>query len=87
MNAATLTALAEPSRLRIVETLRGGPLSVGELALQLVIRQPQVSKHLKILSEAGWVEAEPRAQRRMYRLNRPAFDALLNELQQDDHET
>jgi len=76
MNASTLTALAEPNRLRILESLRDGPRSVGELSLQLVIRQPQVSKHLKVLSEAGWVAAGPRAQRRMYRLEKAAFDDL-----------
>jgi len=81
MNATTLTALAEPNRLRIVEYLRGNPRSVGEIALQLVIRQPQVSKHLKILSEAGWVEVRPRAQQRIYQLHREAFDDLEGWLQ------
>ncbi len=76
MNGTALVALAEPSRLRIVEYLRGNPSSVGDIALQLVIRQPQVSKHLKILSEAGWVEVRPHAQQRIYRLRRQAFDDL-----------
>jgi len=81
MNASTLTALAEPNRLRIVECLRGNPRSVGEISQQLVIRQPQVSKHLKILSEAGWVEVKPRAQQRIYQLHREAFDDLEGWLQ------
>ncbi len=76
MNVAILTALAEPNRLRIVEYLKGHPCSVGELSLQLVIRQPQVSMHLKILSEAGWVEARPRAQQRIYQLHRESFEDL-----------
>lgn len=76
MNSVALAALAEPSRLRIVEHLRGNPCSVGDLSLQLVLRQPQVSKHLKVLSEAGWVEAEAQAQRRVYRLRREGFDEL-----------
>lgn len=76
MNGTSLAALAEPNRLRIVEHLRGNPSTVGSIALQLVIRQPQVSKHLKILSEAGWVEVRPQAQQRIYRLRRQAFDDL-----------
>lgn len=76
MNRMALAALAEPNRLRIVEHLRGNPSCVGDIALQLMIRQPQVSKHLKILSEAGWVEVQPQAQLRVYRLRRRAFDEL-----------
>ena len=76
MNAATLAALAEPTRLRIVEFLRINPAPVGEIAEKLVIRQPQVSKHLKILSDAGWVEAQPRAQKRVYQLQSKPFADL-----------
>lgn len=76
MNSVSLAALAEPNRLRIVEHLRAHPCSVGDLSLQLVLRQPQVSKHLKVLSDAGWVEAEAQAQRRVYRLRREGFDEL-----------
>jgi DNA-binding transcriptional ArsR family regulator len=67
----TLKALAEPSRFQIVELLRDGPLPVGELVDQLNLRQPQVSKHLRVLSAAGLVEARVDAQRRIYAL-RPA---------------
>jgi DNA-binding transcriptional ArsR family regulator len=72
----TLTALAEPNRLRIVELLREGPRPVGEIAARLKLRQPQVSKHLRVLSEAGLVEVHPSAQQRIYRLRAEPFVAL-----------
>jgi len=69
MNAnATFSALAEPNRLQIVELLRHRPLPVGQIAEQLRMRQPQVSKHLRVLSEAGLVQARPLAQQRIYGL-------------------
>jgi DNA-binding transcriptional ArsR family regulator len=68
---ATLRALAEPSRFQIVELLRDGPRPVGEMVNQLGLRQPQVSKHLRVLAEAGLVDARVDAQRRIYAL-RPA---------------
>ena len=46
-------ALMEPNRLHIVELLRDGPLTVGEITQRLGLQQPQVSKHLKVLSERG----------------------------------
>ncbi|SHF19351.1 DNA-binding transcriptional regulator, ArsR family [Seinonella peptonophila] len=68
MNTTTFRALAEPNRLQIVELLRRGPLTVGEIADRLQIRQPQASKHLKVLSEAGIVTVRPDANRRIYQL-------------------
>ncbi|MFC4777945.1 ArsR/SmtB family transcription factor [Paenibacillus sp. GCM10023252] len=68
MNTTTLSALAEPNRLLIVELLREGPLTVGEIADRLHMRQPQASKHLKVLNEAEIVEVRPDANRRYYRL-------------------
>src|SRR5467141_405812 len=65
---ATLRALAEPSRFHIVEFLRHGPRPVGDLVRRLRLRQPQVSKHLRVLSDAGLVEARVDAQRRIYAL-------------------
>ena len=65
---ATLSALAEPNRRQIVELLRRKPRAVGEIVEQLGLRQPQVSKHLRVLSDAGLVEARPVAQQRIYRL-------------------
>ena len=63
-----LSALAEPNRLKIVELLRDGPRSVGEIVERLRLPQPQVSKHLRVLSEAGVVAVHPIAQRRVYAL-------------------
>jgi DNA-binding transcriptional ArsR family regulator len=68
---ATLRALAEPNRFQIVELLRGGPRPVGEMVNRLGLRQPQVSKHLRVLSDAGLVGVRVDAQRRIYAL-RPA---------------
>jgi DNA-binding transcriptional ArsR family regulator len=68
---ATLRALAEPNRLHIVEFLRDGPRPVGHLVRRLRLRQPQVSKHLRVLSDAGLVDVRVDAQRRIYAL-RPA---------------
>jgi DNA-binding transcriptional ArsR family regulator len=76
MELSTLSALAEPNRLRIVELLRDGPCPVGEIAERLAIRQPQVSKHLHVLSEAGWVEVRPVAQQRIYQLQARPFEEL-----------
>jgi DNA-binding transcriptional ArsR family regulator len=68
---ATFRALAEPNRFHIVELLRRGPRPVGDLVTRLRLRQPQVSKHLRVLSEAGMVDVRVDAQRRIYAL-RPA---------------
>src|SRR6266851_1560469 len=68
---ATLRALAEPHRFQIVELLRGGPRPVGDMVIRLRLRQPQVSKHLRVLSDAGLVDVRVDAQRRIYAL-RPA---------------
>src|SRR4051812_16760502 len=73
---STLTALAEPNRFAIVELLRDGPRSVNEIVESLELRQPLVSKHLKVLSGAGIVAARPQAQRRIYELERTRFDEL-----------
>jgi DNA-binding transcriptional ArsR family regulator len=65
---ATLRALAEPNRLHIVELLRDGPQPVGTMVRRLRLRQPQVSKHLRVLSDAGLVDVRVDAQRRIYAL-------------------
>jgi DNA-binding transcriptional ArsR family regulator len=67
---ATFSALAEPSRLAIVDLLRGGAQPVGAICDRLRLSQPQVSKHLRVLRDAGLVEAHPRAQQRLYALRR-----------------
>lgn len=78
MNITTLNALAEPKRLQIVELLREGPLTVNEVAERLNIRQPQASKHLKVLHDAHLVEVQADANRRIYRLQ-PSPLKELNE--------
>jgi DNA-binding transcriptional ArsR family regulator len=65
---ATLAALAEPNRFRIVELLRTGPRPVNDIGARLGLNQPQVSKHLRVLKEAGVVGVEARAQQRLYEL-------------------
>jgi DNA-binding transcriptional ArsR family regulator len=60
--------LAEPHRRRILDLLRTGDLPVGALVTELGISQPGVSKHLRVLRDAGLVEVMPEAQRRVYRL-------------------
>ena len=60
--------LAEPRRREILDLLRAGERPVGELVDQLGLTQPGVSKHLRVLREAGLVEVRQDAQRRWYRL-------------------
>nr|WP_280671796.1 metalloregulator ArsR/SmtB family transcription factor [Kitasatospora sp. MAP12-44] len=60
--------LAEPRRRRILDLVRDGERSVGELAAELAASQPSVSKHLRVLREAGLVEVRVAEQRRLYRL-------------------
>jgi DNA-binding transcriptional ArsR family regulator len=64
----TFAALAEPNRYRIVELLRSGPRAVNDIGDSLHLNQPQVSKHLKVLKEAGLVDVQPLAQQRLYEL-------------------
>lgn len=79
------TALMEPNRLHMVELLRDGPLTVGEIADRLGLQQPRVSKHLKVLSEAEIVEVQPQANRRIYQLRREPFQELEAWLQSFRH--
>jgi len=69
--ASTFEVLAEPRRREILDLLRTGERPVGDLVERLSLAQPAVSKHLKVLREAGLVEVRHDAQRRWYRL-RPA---------------
>jgi DNA-binding transcriptional ArsR family regulator len=66
--ATTFEVLAEPTRRRILDLLRERERSVGELVGRLTISQPGVSKHLRVLREAGLVEVRTDAQRRWYGL-------------------
>lgn len=76
MQATIFEALAEPSRMRIVELLRAGPQSVGEIAETLAIRQPQVSKHLRVLGDSGIVTGEALARKRIYHLEAQPFEEI-----------
>jgi len=76
MNATTFAALGEPSRLQIVELLRLGPRSVGEIADDLGIRQPQASKHLGVLRRSEIVDVGPVGRRRIYHLRAEPFEEL-----------
>ena len=64
----TFAALAEPNRFRIVELLLAGARPVNDIGERLRLNQPQVSKHLRVLKEAGLVDMQPRAQQRLYEL-------------------
>ena len=70
------SALGEPSRLHIVELLRPRAYAVGEIAESTGIRQPQVSKHLKVLAGSGLVDVEQRARQRIYRLRAEPFGEI-----------
>lgn len=66
MSEAAFQALAEPHRRAILRLLREQPRSVGDIAGQFQITQQAVSQHLKVLKDAGLVEARPQGQRRLY---------------------
>jgi DNA-binding transcriptional ArsR family regulator len=76
MDTAIFSALADPNRLRIIEFLRQGPRPVGEIAKRLMLAQPLVSSHLKVLSRIGFVVARPVAQKRVYELQAKPFEDL-----------
>ena len=71
-----LAALAEPTRRRIVDVLRMRECTVSELVAAVGMSQPAVSKHLRVLREAGLVTAQTRAQQRVYRLEPGPFREL-----------
>ncbi len=73
--------LVEPIGLQFVELLKEGPLSAGEIAERSAIGQPQASKLLRVLSEAGFVEVQVNANKRIYKLRPDPFrdmDIWLN---------
>ncbi|KGM33938.1 ArsR/SmtB family transcription factor [Inquilinus limosus] len=69
-------ALADPTRLRIVEMLAAGERGAGEIAGEFAMSGPAVSQHLKVLREAGLIAVRPEAQRRIYTLDQKGFDAM-----------
>jgi DNA-binding transcriptional ArsR family regulator len=64
----TLEALVDPTRRRILDAIRAEELSVGDLVARLGMHQPGVSRHLRVLRDAGLVDVRSDAQRRFYRL-------------------
>ena len=74
------TALGDPTRRAIVQTLAERPCAVGELAEQLPVSRPAVSQALKVLKAAGLVTERADGTRRIYRLNPAAVAALRDQL-------
>jgi len=68
--------LSDPTRLRIVEQLRGGERSVGALVSTLAVCQPGISRHLRILHDRGFVRVRAEGQRRLYSLRPQPFRDL-----------
>ena len=69
--------LAEPTRRRILDQLLDRPRTVGDLVATLNVSQPSVSKHLRVLRDAGVVQAHKDAQRRVYELRPEALSEIL----------
>jgi DNA-binding transcriptional ArsR family regulator len=67
--ADAFNAVAEPRRRQILDVLAGGERPVNDLAEQLGLAQPLVSKHLRVLREVGLVDVRDEGRRRIYRLN------------------
>lgn len=80
MGTGAFEVLADPNRRRILDLLRQAERPVGDLADELGVSQPAVSKHLRVLREAGLVDVRADAQRRLYRVRpeplRAVFDWL-----------
>jgi DNA-binding transcriptional ArsR family regulator len=69
-------AVAEPRRRQILDVLAGGERPVNDLVVRLGVRQPQVSKHLRVLRDVGLVEVREEGRQRMYRLNGRALKPI-----------
>jgi DNA-binding transcriptional ArsR family regulator len=68
-------ALADPARLRIIEAMKSGECAVGDIVARMDIHQSGVSRHLRILMEAGIVRMRPDDQKRLYSLRKEAYTA------------
>jgi DNA-binding transcriptional ArsR family regulator len=75
-HTAPFETLADPTRRRIVEELRGGERAVNDIVARVDIDQSGVSRHLRILTEAGFVEMRPDGARRLYSLRPEPFREL-----------
>lgn len=76
MNTNTFSVLAEPNRLAIIDLLYKHPHSVNEIVDGLHLHQPQVSKHLRVLADAGIVSVHPQANQRIYALSPKKFQEI-----------
>lgn len=76
MHLDVFQALADPTRRRIVEVLRAGEQQVGDVVRKAGIHQSGVSRHLRILSDSGFVSMRPDGQRRLYALKAEPFVEL-----------
>ncbi|MFI7488591.1 ArsR/SmtB family transcription factor [Micromonospora echinaurantiaca] len=76
MPVDAFTVLAEPTRRRILDRLRRAESSVGELVDTLGVSQPAVSKHLRVLRDAGFVACRIAARQRIYRIDVRPFQAV-----------
>jgi DNA-binding transcriptional ArsR family regulator len=77
-----LSALADPTRRAIFESLAGGPLSVGDLAAERPVSRPAVSQHLRVLKDAGLVCETRHGTRRIYAVEPAGLTALRAWLEQ-----
>jgi DNA-binding transcriptional ArsR family regulator len=85
MHIKMLQTLGDPTRLRVVEILRGGEHSVNDIVENVDIDQSGVSRHLRILQEAGFVRVRPEGQKRFYSLCPDPFrdlDAWVSQYRQ-----
>lgn len=73
VDADAFTAIGDANRRYILEELRRGPRSVGELANGLLVSRPAVSQHLKVLLDAGLVTARPEGTKRIYAISGDGF--------------
>jgi DNA-binding transcriptional ArsR family regulator len=80
--ASSFEALADPHRRAILELLRAGPRSVREIADEMPITRPAVSRHLRLLKEAGLVLSSADGTRRLYELHDEGVEAVRAYLEQ-----
>jgi DNA-binding transcriptional ArsR family regulator len=78
--AVALDALADGTRRAVLEQLRDGPLSVGDVAARLPVSRPAVSQHLRVLKDAGLVSDQRAGTRRLYRVEPDAIAELRDYL-------
>ena len=80
LSTVALSALGDPTRQEIVRLLAERPLAVNEIAAQLPVTRPAVSKHLRVLSAAGLVDRRSEGTRNVYRLRSEGLETLRNDL-------